>query len=68
MSELKPCPFCGGEAKLATKAMGHGALGAFVYCEDCCCESKSFPVRADWCANEMAANAWNRRAEDGWDK
>ena len=65
MAELKPCPFCGGEAKLGTKGMGHGATGAFAYCTECGCASNVYPVRADWCANDLATSAWNRRAEDG---
>lgn len=63
MAELKPCPFCGGEAKLAIKSMGHGAAGAYAYCTDCSSTSYAFCVRADWCANDEAIKAWNRRAE-----
>ena len=65
MTELKPCPFCGGEASLGEKNMGRGVYGAVVRCTNCGCESKAYSARLDWCANEMATEAWNRRAEDG---
>ena len=64
MAELKPCPFCGGEAGLTTKNLSYGAIGAVVACKECGAKSMIYCVRADWCANDMATNAWNRRAED----
>lgn len=60
MAELKPCPFCGGEATL-TKEYGR----FFVSCENDNC---SVGVETTlWVSGTMdgAIKAWNRRAEDG---
>ena len=64
MAELKPCPFCGGEAALGERNMGHGACGAVVRCTNCGATSNAYSARLDWCANEMAIRSWNRRTED----
>lgn len=52
MSELKPCPFCGGKAECFTVNSA-----SWVYCTDCRCET--------WVCDtpEEAIAAWNRRAE-----
>ena len=59
MSELKPCPFCGGEATL-TKEQGR----FFVSCENDDCgvvvETRLWVSRT----MEGAIEAWNRRADD----
>ena len=53
MRELKPCPFCGGEAT-------HGKYwhGWIVICSECGCKS----VYAF--SPEEAIDAWNRRVTD----
>lgn len=58
--ELKPCPFCGGEAHIAERITYGGKLyGACCY-GTLCPGSEPFP----WCLDyEDAADAWNRRAE-----
>ena len=73
MTELKPCPFCGGEAKLADNEFGepvfdnnlaqvdfmYSAPDAFwVECKDC------FAMSGSYNTEEEAIEAWNRRAED----
>ena len=58
MNELKPCPFCGGRAKIVR----HDEWGWFqyeVYCEKC---DASF--NAAFSSEEAAKNCWNRRATD----
>lgn len=60
--ELKPCPFCGGKARMhvAFASGGDHSVGVYVECLECrsCSETK-------WGdgAQEKAADAWNRRAE-----
>lgn len=53
--ELKPCPFCGGEAELLI--VPNREAEWVVKCLNKCCNQ--FP-RA---SKEEAINAWNRRAE-----
>lgn len=56
-NKLKPCPFCGGKARL--KTIGDG------YFVDCALE-KGFcaviPCTWDYETAEVAIEAWNRRA------
>lgn len=59
---LKPCPFCGGKAKMHA-AFAHGIasrVGVYVECESCRASSKT---HWGYGAQEKAAGAWNRRAE-----
>lgn len=65
MEELKPCPFCGGEAKMHA-AFAHGVasrVGAYVECGSCGAWSKTHWGDG---AQEKTAEAWNRRAERTW--
>lgn len=61
--DLKPCPFCGGEAKISIDPYGikddWGRYWAFtVVCQRCAATSGlGFNVA-------MIANAWNRRVTD----
>ena len=62
MAELKPCPFCGGEADV-------------VYIKWCACYIVKcqneyevcdvIPATKYCCVESDAIEAWNRRAEDG---
>lgn len=57
-NELKPCPFCGGEAWIIRKTYGFKKKKYwFVRCE--CCHATS---RAEFTEID-AKKAWNRRAE-----
>ena len=59
MSELKPCPFCGSEAKLFAdkKTQDWGAI-----CQQPECECNA---RIPYCSTrEEAIEQWNRRAPD----
>ncbi len=49
--KLKPCPFCGGEAK---EHNGSYKDGCFCHNEDCILFARIFPI-----------SAWNRRVKDG---
>ena len=56
MSEtLKPCPFCGGEARFET----YGGTACAVVCQTCGCGTPT--MRLD--DGMIAADLWNRRAE-----
>ena len=64
MAELKPCPFCGGSARISAdteaKRDSMGRLWAFTAVCDRCCASSGLTFTP-----ERAIEAWNRRAEDG---
>lgn len=65
-TELKPCPFCGGEAAFYTGADNcvprHAT--AFVYCKECRSATRLFTdVKNDGAFITAAGEAWNRRAE-----
>ena len=56
-TELKPCPFCGGEAKLEKADMGCWKIK----CTKCPCDFGRY-----WYLRKRdAKKAWNRRATDG---
>lgn len=64
MSELKPCPFCGGEARLSQ----------YPFCDIILCENEGCfikpslsmsHVNADHSQQHLLIEAWNRRATDG---
>ena len=46
---LKPCPFCGGKARLSIDEV------SWIYCEECCAETDCFDRK------EEAIEAWNTR-------
>lgn len=64
---LKPCPFCGGDAAMVIYPMGKGPDGKMGYkietgCTVCPARMITWDDRS-WRMREIAAEAWNRRAE-----
>lgn len=61
MSELKPCPFCGGNAVLIQRAFKTGFYPSggtyYVHCKSCLITTQ--PRRK----KEPVIETWNRRAE-----
>ena len=58
--KLKPCPFCGGEAKIVqTMPCGNRTYSFFASCLVCGVE---MPRNAR--TRKKATEAWNRRADD----
>ena len=68
MNELKPCPFCGGEASIRTGVTSSvpKVPKAIVICQKC-------SASTDWFCDKggnaefvfEAIEAWNRRVENG---
>ena len=54
MDELKPCPFCGGKAEIAS--LSKIAIG--VFCNKCSAEIGIYRTKQE------AIEAWNRRANE----
>ena len=60
MIELKPCPFCGGEAVMETfRAVRERFARYRVKCVECWCETDWESTSAD-----EVTEKWNRRASD----
>lgn len=63
--ELKPCPFCGGEAEVIPHKFFSEKLKLWkvdsygVECKNCHTSGYQF-----WGCEEQAVNAWNRRADN----
>lgn len=58
MTELKPCPFCGGEAHVFHDSLRpQETYPCRVYCDNCWAEVDSYSTEAE------AIAAWNTRAE-----
>lgn len=56
-NNLKPCPFCDGEAKIIRVHVYGKVEGYVPICKKCCCELKMYASK------QAAKNAWNRRCD-----
>lgn len=61
--ELKPCPFCGGNAVLDHYNTEPGL--SYIRCEKCGLESVRFVKSFEVASDEQAIKFWNRRADNG---
>ncbi len=61
MTDLKPCPFCGGKARLFVSD------GVRVICSKCYVSTRimSDKIEYDSSAVETVVEAWNRRVDNG---
>ena len=69
MTELKPCPFCGGEAEEKTFLTAGTAFVSSkhaiqIVCKSCRAESTFFKESVHYSARDKAIEAWNRRVKD----
>ena len=60
--KLKPCPFCGGKARVT------GSFEVYGECRECGAEGEHFYVRpiygdSEKAAKKKASEAWNRRVD-----
>lgn len=67
MEKLKPCPFCGGEAKLKMEHKPGIGLTLWCECESCGAEATGYcpqdNIDSFDKSRELALEKWNRRAE-----
>ena len=56
MSELKRCPFCGGEAGIDSDKIGKGKSLYYAYCKNDCITQYGY-----YSSKESAITAWNTR-------
>ena len=65
MEELKPCPFCKGEAHYNRKQIQQGYIVVGYDCKQCGAAATVFtgPMTAEKNMKIQATEAWNRRAE-----
>lgn len=59
MTELKPCPFCGGEAKIELGYIYKNQRFVTAYCENPKCKAQIGIFKED-----EIADVWNRRVEN----
>ena len=63
--ELKPCPFCGGEAKMETYVSTSSSYARCV-CKGCNIATQNYrDAEHDGSYIFRACKAWNRRIQDG---
>ena len=59
MSGLRPCPFCGGEAKISANRVSEDCTVTAVCCTEC--EVRTGGIEAPYGEYKAAAEQWNSR-------
>ena len=76
MTELKPCPFCGGKANVNMKIISKNDFSIYVSCSKCRARTDGYcpTVTKEECALEsiekckaLAIEKWNRRVNEDVD-
>lgn len=62
MTELKPCPFCGGKAKEGERLTEDYNIANFIICGDSGCRA-NIGMIGSFAKKEKAISAWNTRPE-----
>ena len=62
-TELKPCPFCGGKARIQIKSFDIFQHGAQVVCDKCGARTVLVEPSINYTAKTEAVELWNTRAE-----
>jgi Lar family restriction alleviation protein len=67
MIELKPCPFCGGEAEYvycSNMMLIPTLRQVAVQCKECGVATAVVDASTEYCAKDKATEVWNRRADN----
>ena len=59
--ELKPCPFCGGNAIVKVKTFDVFNAAAWIECDRCHARTDLVEASVNYTAVERAKEYWNRR-------
>ena len=57
--DLKPCPFCGGQAKVKCTRVAEDLEDTWVECTNCFVSTDR--IEGAYCEPEAAIDLWNRR-------
>ena len=60
-NELKPCPFCGGEAEIFDRLDSQ----IYIFCKSCKVHTTLYTASVDCCVKDKAIEDWNRRTDNG---